>query len=471
MNIVRGRRESVRRTDRGINGMRRISAIFIAVCMVLIAGSLGAVLYLGLKVDARASAIVALAALIGMMLYNAIATRLRDRGVLGDQISDLSRGTSDLSRQMAEMKRRLDDMDEHMRKSVNRTRGAVDPLAVEIGELGALVKQLAETVAGHEAILQEQGVMPEPAEPKSVVAPIPEGTLPLGESEVVVGTSVLGSISREGMGATIAAAIDANRIDLYLQPIVTLPQRKVRYYEAVSRLRTEQGDVVPAIEFIEIAESSGLMPKLDNLLMFRCVQVMRRLQMKNRDVGLFCNVSATTLQDAAYFRQFLDFMDANRALGPSMMLEFTHAAYRSFGPLEHEAMAALFERGFRFSLDHVADLRLEPKELADRGFRFVKVPAKLLLSRITGAHSDIHPADLADLLARSGIDLVAERIESEGMVVDLLDYDVRFGQGFLFSPPRPVRAEALQGAPGEAGKAPTGGEAASEFAPVAAASR
>jgi cyclic-di-GMP phosphodiesterase TipF (flagellum assembly factor) len=30
------------------------------------------------------------------------------------------------------------------------------------------------------------------------------------------------------------------------------------------------------------------------------------------------------------------------------------------------------------------------------------------------------------------------------MVVDLLDYDVRFGQGFLFSPPRPVRAEALQ---------------------------
>jgi cyclic-di-GMP phosphodiesterase TipF (flagellum assembly factor) len=41
--------------------------------------------------------------------------------------------------------------------------------------------------------------------------------------------------------------------------------------------------------------------------------------------------------------------------------------------------------------------------------------------------------------------LIAEKIEAEGAVVDLLDYDVRFGQGFLFSPPRPVRAEALQG--------------------------
>ena len=42
----------------------------------------------------------------------------------------------------------------------------------------------------------------------------------------------------------IRSAIDANRIDLYLQPIVTLPQRKVRYYEAMSRLRTETGEVL-----------------------------------------------------------------------------------------------------------------------------------------------------------------------------------------------------------------------------------
>jgi cyclic-di-GMP phosphodiesterase TipF (flagellum assembly factor) len=430
--------------------MRRISAIFIAVCMVLIAASLGAVLFLALKVDARASAIAALAVLIAMVLYNNIASRLRDRGDLGDQIADLSRGSSDLSRQVAEITRRLNEMEGHVNKTVNRARGAVDPLAAEIGELGGLVKQLAETVAGHETILQEQGVMPAPREPKPYAAPIPDGTLALTESEAVGGASVVSGISREGMAGVVAAAIDGNRIDLYLQPIVTLPQRKVRYYEALSRLRTEQGDVVPAIEFIEVAEGAGLMPKLDNLLMFRCVQVMRRLQIKNRDVGLFCNINAATLLDAAYFKQFFDFMDANRALGPSMLLEFTHAAYRAFGPLEHEALASLAERGFRFSLDHVSDLRIEPKELADRGFRFVKVPAKMLLSRITGAHSDIHPADLADLLARSGVDLIAERIESESMVVDLLDYDVRFGQGFLFSPPRPVRAEALQGATGEA---------------------
>jgi cyclic-di-GMP phosphodiesterase TipF (flagellum assembly factor) len=45
------------------------------------------------------------------------------------------------------------------------------------------------------------------------------------------------------------------------------------------------------------------------------------------------------------------------------------------------------------------------------------------------------------MLGRFGIDLVAERIEGERAVVDLLDYDVRFGQGFLFSPPRPLRTD------------------------------
>jgi cyclic-di-GMP phosphodiesterase TipF (flagellum assembly factor) len=424
--------------------MRRIGAIFIAVCMVLIAASLGALLYLGLKLDGRTSAIVALAALTAMVLYNGISGRLRDRGDLGDQIGDLSRGTGDLARQVAELSRRLNAMETKVDGTVNRARGAIDPLAAEIGELGTLVRHIAETVASHASALQQQGAVPPQPSSKPGTAPVAEAALALSEKDAVGGLRRFQGMSREGIADMIAKSVDANRIDLYLQPIVTLPQRKVRYYEALTRLRGEDDDVIPAGDFLEYAESFGLMPKIDNLLLFRSVQVTRRLQLKSRDVGLFCNISAATLTDPSFFKQFLDFMDANRALGGALMFEFTQDAYRSFGPLEHESLAALAERGFRFSMDHVNDLRIEPKELADRSFRFMKVPAKLLLNPATGAQSDIHPEDLADLLARSGIDLIAERIESESVVVNLLDYDVRFGQGFLFSAPRPVRAEALQ---------------------------
>jgi cyclic-di-GMP phosphodiesterase TipF (flagellum assembly factor) len=447
--------------------MLRLGAIFIAACMVLIAGSIGAVLYLGLKVDPRTSAIVAVAALTGMALFNTVSNRLRDRGELGDQIGDLSRGTGDLARQVAEISRRLNAMETRVDSSVNRARGAVDPLTAEIGELGGLVRQIADTVATHEAVLQGNGAMPAPpageasrAEPVS--PPPADAPLALSETDAITAARRFRGLSREGIGELIGQAADANRIDLYLQPIVTLPQRKVRYYEAMSRLRTEEGEIIPAGDFISYAEAVGLMPKIDNLLVFRCVQVTRRLQLKSRDVGLFCNISASTLTDAVFFKQFLDFMDANRALSSALMFEFTQEAYRGFGPMEHESLAALAERGFRFSMDHVTDLRMEPKELADRSFRFLKVPAKLLLNRAANEQSDIHPADLADLLARSGIDLIAERIENENMVVDLLEYDVRFGQGFLFSAPRPVRAEALQGTNGSAEK-PAAGDLTSEL--------
>jgi cyclic-di-GMP phosphodiesterase TipF (flagellum assembly factor) len=437
-----------------MNRMRRISAIFIAVCMVLIAASVGAVLYLGFKVEAGTSAIVALAALTGMALFNTVSNRLRDRGDLGDQIADLSRGTADLARQVAEISRRLHAAEIKIASPVNRARPATDPLATEIGELGGLVKQIAETVASHATALQKQGALSNRpvSTPKPEIARPVEGTLALSENDTVTGLERFRGLSRESIADLISKATDANRIDLYLQPIVTLPQRKVRYYEAVSRLRTEDGDIIPAVDFIDVAESIGLMPKIDNLAVFRCVQVTRRLLLKSRDVGLFCNLSAATLTDALMYRQFLDFMDANRALAASLMFEFTQEAYRSFGPIEHESLAALAERGFRFSMDHVTDLHVEPNELADRSFRFLKVPAKLLLNKVAGVQTDIDPEDLADLLARSGVDLIAERIETETTVVDLLDYDVRFGQGFLFSPPRPVRAEALKGSVTEAVK-------------------
>jgi cyclic-di-GMP phosphodiesterase TipF (flagellum assembly factor) len=182
------------------------------------------------------------------------------------------------------------------------------------------------------------------------------------------------------------------------------------------------------------------------------MQVLRRLMVRNKDVGVFCNVAAATLHSPETFSQCLDFLEANRALAASFVLEFRQATFRNLGPIEIEHLAALAQRGYRFSIDHVTDLRIEPRDLADRGVRFIKVPASLLLDPREPAGADIHPVDLSDLLGRYGIDLIAERIEGERAVVDLLDYDVRFGQGFLFAAPRPLRPEGQ--AAGEAAAAP-----------------
>src|SRR5579871_2710518 len=87
--------------------MIRISTIFIAICMVLVAASFGLILYSVAGMNAMESAIAALTLLTFLILYNAVSMRLRDRTDVGSQITDLSRGTADLARQVAEFGRRL----------------------------------------------------------------------------------------------------------------------------------------------------------------------------------------------------------------------------------------------------------------------------------------------------------------------------------------------------------------------------
>jgi len=276
--------------------------------------------------------------------------------------------------------------------------------------------------------------------------------------------------SEQELVGIIRTAIAEDRIDLYLQPIVTLPQRKVRYYEALSRLRLVDGKIIDAKDFIAQARKAGLAPQIDQRLVLRCVQIVRRLAAKNRDVSLFLNIAPETLSSGGLFTEILSYLDANRALAPSLVLEFSQAVFRALGPAEQINLAQLAERGFPISLDRVEDLRLDPRTLADRGVRFMKVAGELMVARGHEAGNQVHPADLADLLARFGIDLVAERIESESLVIDLLDYDVRYGQGFLFSPPRPVRAEILQAEYAAERRAPAPGNRG-EAAPASTAER
>jgi cyclic-di-GMP phosphodiesterase TipF (flagellum assembly factor) len=229
-----------------------------------------------------------------------------------------------------------------------------------------------------------QNELPFPGEAASVAAAAVPQTDIAGQSP--------SSRSQGQILTAVKNAIEENRLDIYLQPMVTLPQRKVRFYEAVTRLRDDKDEVLTADDFIGIAEAAGLIGRIDHMVMLRCVQVLRRLMVRNKEVGVFCNIAAATLGNPATFAQCLDFLEANRALAPSLVLEFKQATFRNLGPIETENLAALAQRGYRFSLDHVTDLRIEPRELADRGVRYIKVPAALLLDQRQSSGSDIHPS-------------------------------------------------------------------------------
>src|ERR1051326_1598151 len=77
--------------------MGRLSAVFVAICMVLIAGSIGAILFLRFGLDGTESTIVGLIALIGLALFNAVARRGSAATDNSGQVAALAHGVADLA--------------------------------------------------------------------------------------------------------------------------------------------------------------------------------------------------------------------------------------------------------------------------------------------------------------------------------------------------------------------------------------
>src|SRR3954453_15812374 len=134
-----GWRTAPRPRDKRVGGVRRnmirISTIFIAICMVLVAASLALTLFSLAGINGMESAIVALTALTFLILYNAVSMRLRDRTDVGGQISDLSRGTAALARQIAEFGRRLSAVEGRVASANSAGADRIQAVAGEINEL------------------------------------------------------------------------------------------------------------------------------------------------------------------------------------------------------------------------------------------------------------------------------------------------------------------------------------------------
>lgn len=232
----------------------------------------------------------------------------------------------------------------------------------------------------------------------------------------------------------VREGLKRDRVDLFLQPIVSLPQRKPRFYECFSRIRDADGAMVLPEQYIEVAKKEGFLRAIDNMLLFRCIQLVRKAQRHKHNLGFFCNMSVETLGDRSFLREFIAFMAQNRELASQLTFELAEEDILSRWDDVSEDLNRLARLGFYFSMDRVRGIDLAPELLARRHFKFVKLDAGTLLN--SGAKGGMNIRALKQELDRNGIDLIVEKIEGEQQLVELLDHHIDFGQGFLFGEPR-----------------------------------
>lgn len=458
--------------------MKRFADIFVIVCILVVAASSAVSMRFQLGVDwpAALGGGAVVFGLLTMLQMHAAHRRDREREEAG--IAAVSRDLDKLRSALESIERRVVGLEVGGQRKGGPEE--IEAVVAEIEVMGALVRQVVETMADLEMKVMQPPIVPVAIErlptdvgvraprPIASAEPSPAAAVMVYPEENPLLPKRFAHLGEAGFLDLVRRSIEANRIDIYLQPIVTLPQRRVRFYEALTRLRTEDGETIYPSDYIPLAEAHGVMPVLDNQILFRTVQILKRLSSRTKEIGLFCNISVTSLSDTDFFREFVTFLQANKSNSDTLVFEFTQRAMKTMGPIEYEGLSALYDLGFRFSVDQITDMKPGFQLLAERGFRFAKISSERILNRVEDLGTEIHPADLSSYFARFGIDLVVDHIETEAQVVDILEFGVRYGQGFVFSPPRPVRSEVVQPAESKAAdpKPATGPKSALEARPA-----
>jgi cyclic-di-GMP phosphodiesterase TipF (flagellum assembly factor) len=316
---------------------------------------------------------------------------------------------------------------------------------VNLAELGDEPTGLDEELAGDDLLAGDTLVVTE-----ETVVVVTE-SMPAAEEFVVVqepaeapSETASATVPDDAMLRDLREAIEGNRIDLYLQPIVTLPERKLRFYDASTRVRTDDDAFMPPGEYLHLAEREHLMPRIDNVMLVKCVQLLRRLGPDSRLKGVFCNLSAQSLLDHDFFPELVEFMEENSTLADNLTFQLSQRAVLDIGADELAGLKTLGKLGFVFSLDHVADLDVDFAALRDHFFRYVKVEAKTLLHDMAEARASIPASDMTSFLDRFDLKLIVEKVDDEASLERLMDYGVELAQGDLFARPRPVTPEMFR---------------------------
>ncbi|WP_119167565.1 EAL domain-containing protein [Algihabitans albus] len=354
---------------------------------------------------------------------------------LRHELNDLRHSFHGAEQEMLWARRELQSLIEAL-----RARSATQVAQPEraLNEARAEVKLLQSVVTQLEGPQTPAAVAPETPEIALRRADTPERKSTGGAS--TGGSTSNREIDRLDSKSALTAVRDAlkhDRIELVLQPIVSLPQRRRRFYECFSRLRDAEGRTLLPKTYITVAERAGLIAAIDNMLLLRCIQLVRRIQRKGERAGFICNLSPNTLKDAEFFGDFVDYLDANVELAPSLIFEMNQTDFNELAPEAEDYLLRLWHLGAGLSIDGVQDLSFDPAKLGARHVGLIKISADALLGTSPKA-----VAKLRQGLAEADIDLIVERIESDAQLVELLELGIDYGQGYLFGEPRPAREAA-----------------------------
>lgn len=249
----------------------------------------------------------------------------------------------------------------------------------------------------------------------------------------------LASVTPEYSDSVIAElinhAIENERIEIFAQPIVKLPSRRLQYLELFARIRARSGIYLTAENYRPMAEKETKIENVDHLLLLHVLETVRNDARRGIDIGYFINISSRCLKDKNYMTDLLEFVRTRRELAEHLVFELQYADIKNLSTACFKLIDGLAHIGCKFSVDNISDPNFNADDLAEKGFSFLKFNAKKLMEMCSSSRGEMEVARMKSSLDKSRLTLIVEKLETEHDLKELLDFEIDLGEGYLFGRP------------------------------------
>lgn len=229
-----------------------------------------------------------------------------------------------------------------------------------------------------------------------------------------------------------------SEIYVEIQPIVYRNQSHWSYFEVLARWKNKQLGTISPLEFIEIAEQSGLIIELGERIIELACQAKRVLETGlNYKVTLGINCSAHEFARSSHYLNHLNLIIQQYGFHPSeFIIEMTESVLLTQTDQVSERLHQLRALGFKIALDDFGTGYSSLNYIHSYPIDCIKIDATFIRNLLLNKTSEHVISLIIQLAKQLNVDLIAEGIENQHELTKLYEMGCDAIQGYYFTKPQ-----------------------------------
>ncbi|MFZ6672846.1 EAL domain-containing protein [Undibacterium sp. Xuan67W] len=249
------------------------------------------------------------------------------------------------------------------------------------------------------------------------------------------------SLARLRLGNDLRTALSENQLSVHFQPIISLETGQIHKAEALIRWRHPQRGFISPLEFIPIAESSGLIVEIGDIVFreaARCTAKWRQRFHAQKDFQISVNQSPVEFQrDTSRYVSWIDYLHELALPGQAISVEITEGLLLDASTKVTDKLLQFRDAGIQVALDDFGTGYSSLSYLKKFDIDYLKIDQSFVRNMTPGS-SDCALAEAIIVMAHKlGLKVIAEGVETELQRDLLKNAGCDYGQGYLFSRPVP----------------------------------